>query len=312
MKYSRILIAIALLSFFCRCSPEVEIPSYIWIDSVDFQVTNAALHGTASHKITDVRVFANGKSLGRYQIPARIPILESGATRLSIHAGIMLGGVPQMRATYSFYTPYILDVDLKKGKIDTLIPYFTYTDDTKIWEGIEDFESAGSLYIAHGKSAPLKQTSDESLIFHFPKEINNSSGLIELPYYNDTLGETIYHFEIRTIKPVELTNQNVYDCLMELNFRITHNVEIGMIIHSANSSIADYREPVANLRGYDSISNKENVWKKVYANFTTKIRDNPQMKNFDVYIRATISTTDKARFLFDNIKIVYSKQQNNE
>lgn len=304
-----IVVAIFCVLFF-SCDPKMEVPSYIWIDSVDFQVLNPAQQGTASHRITDVRVFANGQSLGFYQLPARIPILENGDTKFNIHAGIMIGGVPQTKAEYPFYTPYVLNVNLKKGEIDTLLPYFTYTDSTKFWS-IEDFESAGSLYTAYETSAPLMRTSEDCFVFHHPKELNNYSGIVELPYHNDTLGD-IYHFEIRTVQPINLNPYMILYCLMEINFRITHDVEVGMIVHSANPSIADRQVSLANLTGYDNINNtsaNDNVWRKVYVNFIYEILENSskyQMENFDVYIRATIPKKDKARFLFDNIKIVYN------
>jgi len=308
MKIRKAVFAVAAIFciFFWSCSAKMEIPSYIWIDSVDFQVSNSALQGTASHRITDVRVYANGQSLGFYQLPARIPILESGNTKFNIHAGFMIGGVPQKRAEYPFYTPYMMDVNLKKGEIDTVRPYFTYTHNAK-FDLKEDFESAGTTFAAYENSAPLKRTSDASLIFHYPKELNNYSGLVELPYESDT--QTVYHFEIRTVQPINLTPSTALDCLMELNFRITHNVEIGMILHSSNSSIAE-QIPLANLSGYDAInSTTSNVWRKVYVNcFDDEVRKKVyQMKNFDIYIRATIPQKDKARFLFDNIKIVYTE-----
>ena len=306
-------IAVIVCVFFWSCNPQMEIPSYIWIDSVDFQVSDPTSQGTASHRITDVRVTANGQSLGFYQLPAKIPILESGSTKLNIHACIMEGGVSIKRREYPFYTPYIVTADLKKGEIDTLRPSFKYTDGEHGAQfiNIENFESAGMLYVAYGQSAPLNRTSDNALMFHFPKEINNYSGLVELPYYNDTLKENVYFFEIRSINPIELNAFTLNTCLMELNFRITHHVEIGMIAHSALSTIADRQIPLANLTGYDDINNtsvSNNVWKKVYINFTDQILNyssNYQMKNFDVYIRATVEEKKQARFLFDNIKMVY-------
>ena len=309
IKYvTAILATICIFSFLNGCrSPKMEIPSYVWIDSVDFRIMNAGQQGTASHKITDVWITtSNGENLGMYQIPARIPILESGATRLNILAGIMIGGVPQKRFPYPFYMTYTLTADLKKGKIDTLIPHFMYdTSNTKFYL-IEEFESAGILFAAYDKSAPLNKTSDNALIFHYPKEINGYSGLIELPYKNDSA--TVYHFEIRTIDPINLTYLNMNYCLMEINFCITDDVEIGMIAHSANSSIPNQQIPLANLSGIDKTKPENPVWKKVYVNFTQEIRESSaiQMKNFDIYIRGTISTNEKARYLFDNIKLVYN------
>ena len=305
-KHTTIIIAaLVVLGFVSGCDPKMEIPSYIWIDSVSFQVADEATQGTASHKITDVWVTANGKGLGLYQIPTRIPILESGPTRLTIDAGIMLGGVSITRFPYPFYTPYSLpSINLKKGQIDTLIPSFTYTALTK-FIFIEDFETAGIKFKPYGKSAPMTKTNDESLKFHYPKEKNNYSGIIELPYKNDSA--TVYHFEIRTVTPVELTYNGMRDCLMELNFCITDSVEIGMIIHSVNPSSLDRQVPLANLYGINKTEGEKPIWKKVYVNFTQDIGKATDMKNFDIYIRSTIRSGEKARFLFDNIKLLYQE-----
>jgi hypothetical protein len=284
----------------------MEIPSYIWIENVDFHTDRESEleQGTASHKITDVWITANGNSLGMYQLPARIPILEHGATNLTIDAGIMDGGVSVKRVVYPFYTPYSLTADLKKGQIDTLFPSFTYMKNTKFYL-MENFD-AGTYFTAYGTSAPLNRTSDASLIFQQPKESNIYSGMIELPYVNDTA--TVYHFEIRTINPVELTYEKVYYCMMEINYCITDNIEIGMITHSSSSAYIDLQIPLANLVG-NNTNNESPIWKKAYVNFSQEIgvASGTQMKNFDIYIRGTISSkTKNARFLFDNIKLVYN------
>jgi len=303
VKYTTIIIAaLIVLCFVSGCDPKMEIPSYIWIDSVSFQVKDEASQGTASHKITDVWITANGKNLGMYQLPAQIPILESGATRLIVQAGIMVGGVPQKRCWYPFYAPYSLpSIKLKKGEIDTLKPNFTY-DTTTIFYLIDNFET-GTLFATYGTSAPLRRTDDDSLIFHYHKELNNYSSIIELPYKNDSA--TVYHFEIRTVNPVKLTYKNLHYCLMEIDFCITDNIEIGMITHSENVSNSDKQVPLANLSGIDKTKNEKPIWKKVYVNFTQEIGEASTMKNFDIYIRSTISPDEKAYFLFDNIKLLY-------
>jgi len=293
------IISIALIFFIVGCSPKMETPAYIWVDSIEFHVVNDN-QGTASHKITDIRLTVNGTSLGLYQFPTRIPVLASGNTRLIFEAGIIDGGVAAKRRKYPFYTAYFMEVNLKKGEIDTLLPKFTYTDSTKFYF-IENFESAGYIFKAHKEGgAPLEQTNDESLIFHYPKEPNNYSGIIELPY-----NDSIKYFEIRTTSQVELNANKISYCLMELNFCITDDIEIGIITHSANSEIKDQQIALANLIGS---KNQNPEWKKAYINYTEIIREaaTSQMKNFDIYIKTYTPTSGKARFLFDNIKLVYS------
>ena len=138
------------------------------------------------------------------------------------------------------------------------------------------------------------------MVFRYLKETNNYSGIIELPH-----NDTIKYFEIRTINPVNWTANSIAYCLMELNFCITDDIEIGMILYSANSAFPNQQIPLANL-----IGTKENPqWKKAYINFTQAIGEEGtryQMKNFDIYIKTYSPVNGKARFLFDNIKLVYS------
>jgi len=309
MNFNKISVfAITSLCFFLlSCNPKMEIPSYIWIENIDFQVANEAEQGTASHKITGVWITANGKNLGMYPLPTRIPILENGKTRIVIDAGIMVGGVSLKRVAYPFYASYDTTLNLKKGEIDTLRPIFTYMQNLT-FKLMENFENAGNTFTAYGTSAPLDRTDNPDLIFRQTNESNNYSGIIDLPHTNDTA--TVYHFEIRTISPVDLTFRNSDYCLMELNFCITDNIEIGMIAHSASSSFINKQIPLANLSGVDRTKNEKPVWKKAYINFSQGIGEegaSMQMKDFDIYIRSTVtSSTKDARFLFDNIKLIHN------
>jgi hypothetical protein len=90
---------------------------------------------------------------------------------------------------------------------------------------------------------------------------------------------------------------------VELNFCFDANVEIGMYCHYPNSSIKTEQIPIANIIGREN--NTE--WNKIYVNLADEmaVATNKNMTHFDIYMKCGIPKGEKAKFLFDNIKIVH-------
>ena len=80
----------AILLCLASCNlinPDEEIPAYIEVKG--FKTTsNYPTQGSASGKITDVWVFADGAYVGTYELPARFPILRSGKQKISFAASM--------------------------------------------------------------------------------------------------------------------------------------------------------------------------------------------------------------------------------
>ena len=96
-----------ILSFLCflfmlqgcnLVNPKEDIPTYISMDSVFLQSTVPVIHGSVSHKITDVWVYYNRELLGAYQLPARVPVIAKSRGQLQIVAGIWEDGLSGIRA----------------------------------------------------------------------------------------------------------------------------------------------------------------------------------------------------------------------
>jgi len=295
-------ILISLGFLLLSCNSRVEIPAYIYIDTVDFITKNpnenGENEGTASFKIPDVGVTVNGKDIGTYQLPALIPVIANGNTNLVFEATIRLNGRSEWRPKHPLFTLHKETINLVKGKIDTVYPVFQYLDIAK-FPLKEDFEDAGLKFYSVNNGAELKKTQDEALLFRYKNEPNNFSGIIELP-----ASDSIYFFEIQTVSPLQLNSNLVKDCLMELNFCFDANVEIGIYCHfPAILSKKTQQIPIANMIG-DS-NNTE--WNKIYINFTDEMNmyTNQGMTHFDIYMKCGIPRGKKAKFLFDNIKVVY-------
>lgn len=282
-----ILLGIAVVA----CNPQVEIPSYIYVDSVSFSCLNT--QGSASYNIKDISVTVNGDARGSYELPALVPVLHKGSCKIQLQPVIHLNGMSHQRVvnyTYSLYETYH---DLVQGKIDTIRPHFTYADQTKFYF-IEGFEEAGFKFSCEG--ATLNKTSDSSILLHIPNENNYSAGMI-------TFGEndTSYSFELKTINPIYLTSTTMTICFLEINYSGTQSLEIGSYFH--HSTGRSTQTAIVHINATEQRS----TWRKVYVNLTEAINNaGLQMTHFDIYLKGyRESATSLDTFLLDNIKVVY-------
>lgn len=292
----RVVLATSLLFLF-SCNPEVEIPAYLYVEKADFIAANFEQEGTSSSKITNIRVRVNGQTIGSFSLPALVPVIANGNTDIAIDAGIKLNGLSQQRPEYPFYTPYETRINLTKGKIDTIVSVFNYVDYIK-FALKEDFESAGLKFSSVSESKVLEKTQESSLLFHYPNEPNNFSGIIQLPFQ-----DTINFFEIKTTDPIYLDATSTTVCFVEMNYRFEENVEIGIYAYSSSSAYSNRQYSICNI-----IGTPDSEWGKIYINLTDVMLDatvNMTMSHFDIYLKCGISSNKTARFLFDNIKVIY-------
>jgi hypothetical protein len=274
----------------------MDIPAYLWIDTVIF--TTSPDKGTASSKIPCVEVHVKGKRLGIFELPALIPVLAEGDCEVMIRPCCYLDGVVQWIPPNPFYKNHTAKQHLEKGKIDTIVPEFSYESFTK-FKLMEDFESAG-LHFKTGDNFPtLEKTSDSNKVFRFHNENNNYSGCIYLPYH-----DSIYYFEFQTITPVDLNIYNSSYCYLEMNCKTTHPIKVGVYLHASSTSLI-YEVELANVN-----ASTDGKWRKLYINLTTShesfsIVPPNELTGFDVYVSGVIPQGEIGEFLFDNFKIVY-------
>ncbi len=278
----------AVVGLFSSCDKDMSYPVYLQVDSA-LVTTNYPTQGTASSYVSDVWVTVNGKNMGTYEIPAIIPVIASGPANVQLEAGIKMNGVAVKRPYYPFYTADVRQMQLESKKTYTLTPSFTYEPRT-IFEFKEDFEDAGIKFSAVEGSASLSKTSDPSLIFSYPKEVNHYSGLIAL-----RPDETF--FEVQT--SYSFPKKETY-CFMEMNYRITHNIEVGLYYHYNGRTI---QYPICGIYGSTVRGNAE--WKKIYINLTEALNSSSYISHFEIYVKGVKNVGDSATYLFDNIKVLY-------
>lgn len=291
IKKLKTSLGVFVILFLVSCSKndEMMIPSYLKIDSVS--VAPDVLQGTASHNITDVWVYSESGLIGAFELPAQIPILESGNTKLNIYAGIKLNGISAARVNYPFYNPVEINVDLKRDSTFELKGLKVgYSDNCKFaW--IEDFENENFTFrtTSNGK-VPLQRITSSDEIFTLKGESNKSSAKAVLT--NDSM-----FFEYASYESFKLPADGTRPTFLELNYKNSAEFIIGLFV---NGSVIEQR-PVL-------VVNPSDKWNKIYVNLTNAVNENNDANNFRIYIKMVKPSDEESAYLYlDNLKLIYTK-----
>ena len=261
---------------------EEQIPSYIYIESIDLD-TNSITEGSNKHDIKDAWVSVNEKFVGIYPLPALVPVLEADIQEVQVLPGISVSGLSDFRVTYPVYTSYKKDIDLTAGEIDTIKPIVSYDDDV-VFLLIEDFETSNIM------------TND-----------------IDDNQYTKVIAKTNDVFEGSKSGEIELTNSNPFIevgsnltylipdpdyVYLEVNYKTEVDLEFGLISYKTN-------EPFD--KQYLTGVFPSDEWRKIYIDITNDLRamTTDGGEEFRIAIRAFNSSDDNAYVYLDNIKLIY-------
>lgn len=239
-----LLILFVAIVLFTGCKEEGEIPSYIQLE--EFHLNTTTGQGSEAHKITDAWVFANGLSIGAFQLPATVPIIAEGPTELEIFGVIKENGINSISTMYPFYSPYSATIDLKPMETKSLDLDITYDDDV-IFEIVEDFEGS------HFFQSDLDGDDSTKIVLSTEDAFEgNSSGLIVVNEENTILeagwDEPAFFSPVQS----ELT-------WVELHYK--NNIPFIVGIRGVKDGVA--------TKVYDSVINRKEEWNKIYFNISS-------------------------------------------
>ena len=265
-------------------NPEEKAPAYLYIPSFTFQAN--LNQGTSSESITEVWVYAKDQSLGVYDLPAKIPILDLGTTDIRIFPGIKNNGISNTRIRYPFYAPFDTTLTNSALQVDTLIPHFSYYNQAVISE--KGFEGGNFLVQTGTNNGNFSVTNQASQVF----EGNRSGwghidvGMSHLYYKDD---DNLYY----------TSGNNVF---LELNYSSNNIFSVGFITTTggiASKNLALIINPTSNGDGLSP------VWKKIYIDFGYVLQQNPTAQFHELYIEAIPSNaTTPVNIFLDNLKWV--------
>jgi len=294
---NKILPALVFGMLFTACDRETEaIPAYLHIDSFELLPTDPSKHGSVSQKITHVQLFMfdstenKSISLGNFELPATIPVLNQGDFSLNVDPVIKANGNSFYLQAYPFYKRYSNPIQLTPNADVTVNPTTTYRDEA-VFEFIEDFEHNGVLF-----------SQDRDLDDSTSLEISDQgvfegdySGLVTLnPEHPVIVAQTT---ELYTID--KATSGKVF---MELNYKTDVPLEFGLVQVQDDGTEGDIN--------FEFVVVAKQDWNKIYFDMTDLVQTNPTSR-FAIIFRGGIPlengkyTLDKAEIRFDNIKLVH-------
>lgn len=287
MKYLYPLLFIFI--FFTSCQDDLT-PSWLSVEKVNF-ITNEAVEGPNSHHIVDAWVYIDNQSMGVWEIPFRMPVLEEGEHTVLIIPGIELNGITSSRTTNAFYETYTATINLQKEMTTTIVPTFKYKSVTKIIAR-DDFEDTGVILNPN--------TSEDSTKF----EIISKTDYPSIVKYGNNCGRLTISSLDTVVKVISDLNIPVVKNKMylELDYLGTNSFTIG-IINKPSTAVSNDQGPFVGAYKTDT---EKYEWKKLYIPISEQVNLNPFAKFFEFYIYALLDSGNETGVIYiDNLKIVY-------
>ncbi len=284
MKALIILICTVFLGF-SSCdiiNPSEEIPAYLEVNSFTF--TGLSGEGTLEHDIRDAWLVLDNNSLGVFELPLRIPILDLGEGSLTVFPGIRENGINTNPQINPFMKPFIVDVNFIETETVVVNPSTSYESDVK-FRALDEFEGVTQFNLEEDGNDSTKVL----ITFNEPFE-GGGSGVISL---NDTLSIIETGLNI-LFSDLPTDGKQVY---LELHYKGNIDFNIGL-----------KRQQGISLPSKDYFIGviAEEQWKKIYIN----LRDPLSTGNFDAYqillaaLHNPVNGSESQLFL-DNFKLMH-------
>ncbi len=279
------LLTLGLLMLGCDVFDKEEtIPGFVIITESDLSTTTA--QGAPTSKIVDATVFADNEFVGTFELPAKVPILKNGATRIRVAPGIFNNGLSSDRRIYPFYEFFSADVDLIPDAVIPLTPdsslTYTYFDSGLAFER-EDFDGSGNTLVFSDSSSTMRTAVSSPTVF----SAANKAYEILL----DTEQPSFQAFSTWGLSDLPKGN-NIY---LEIDFKGTVPLELGILTLDPD---------LRTIFALGLIPQTD--FTKIYVDLTNEIAQQISTNNYEIYLRATLPAgATNGSIYIDNLKFVY-------
>lgn len=261
-------------------NPVETTPTYIHIDSFQFNSSPSYLNISNSHQVSTVSVYYNNNPIGDFDLPATIPIIATGKGDLEIFPGVLVNGLNNSITAYPFYRPDTSKIAAQPGKVINYTPHTNYYPNLKTL-CISNFETSEPKFSMMGGNIGMTAVSDDSLVYE-----GHYAGRIQLNNVGDSsVDSNIVAFAIPTGY-----------AFIEFNYKSDIPFYVGM---QANLSNVVSTGPL-----YLAGIKPSPYWQKFYLNVGT-FNQQYQGTTNNFYIKAVLgSGQTNGRLLIDNIQLI--------
>ncbi len=285
----RLLFLIAAVGFiFSSCVKNNPDPSWLEVNQWTLQSNPNSIMNTGelTSSLTDAWVFIDGKIIGVFEVPFKIPILKSGSVNIQIFPTIKNNGISATKKIYPFMKKYEINATLVQNQTLTLNPVTSYEDATKFW--IEDFEDASVKISTDPTSLATLVSGNDPQILKY----GNFYGHV-------VLNSTDSLWLAQTIGTMDLPKggQEVY---LEIDYYNTNSVTTGVMaaLPTGNSGNPEIR---LNKQDPSTIH-----WKKIYIDLKEVVSYFSSAQYYEITFEAPFdSGLAQGDICIDNIKVVH-------
>lgn len=264
-------------------------PDPSWIQVTEWTLIENSdlvnIEGELSHNFSDAWVYVNDKIIGVFEVPFKIPVLESGTCNIKLYPTVRNNGISATKKIYPFVDRYEITAELIQNKTLTINPVTKYKSNTKFW--IEDFEDA-TIKI---NTAPT--SADTMIVENDPAVMKwNRYGICRL---NDSNSTWIAYTNEELNLP---KGKEVY---LELDYYNTNSLVTGVVALPVGSA------PKNNL--YITLNAQSNInvrWKKIYIDLKEIVSNSVGANSFLMSFQSALDVgLTQGMIVLDNIKVVH-------
>jgi hypothetical protein len=268
------------------CVKNNPIPAWIEVSAWTLESNPLATEdiGELSHNFSDAWVYVDGKLLGVFELPFKVPILDWGMKEIKLLPTVRNNGISATKKPYPFVEKYTITVELVSGETVSIDPVTKYYESTKAW--IENFETSA-----------IELDDDPTSMTNFQVENNSSIGQwgkyahVQVDEIDSLwVGYTTGHIPLPR-------GEEVY---LEIDYMNSNSLLTGLLSISPsnvvnNPNILLTKQTEAPLK-----------WKKIYIDLKEMVTYSSEAVYFDISFQALFDSELGAGDVYiDNIKLVH-------
>lgn len=241
--------------------------------------------GALTHNFTDVWVYIDGKVIGVFEVPCKIPVLVSGSCKVTLYPAMRNNGMASTKKIYPFAEPFETTKDLVEGETYTFNPTTRYFSNTKFW--IEDFEGSTVQIV--------KDANVSSPNLNMDIESNGPWG-----NYGHLSLNTVDSLWIGVTDPALPLPKSGAEVYLEFDYKNTNSIQTGMLEIQSSGTVVDHG-------GYTASRQIADVqWKKIYIDLKDVVSNTPNAFFYRQYLTILLNEgLSSSEVFIDNIKVVH-------
>ena len=266
------------------CVKNNPLPTWLIVDRFELLDNPSVTEGELTEFITDGWIYVNGKFVGIFQLPCKVPVLYEGeALNVIIYPTVRMNGMAHNKVQHPYLDAHNSYETFVAGDSTFISPKTRYATGTQLW--IEDFQS-GSIKLTNGIDNNLTLGTIQD-----PNNSNNRYGQVNLTEANN-------RWSVYTTDGLSFTLGR--QIILEIDYCNSTNISTTVIAGKTDATIVDHPHIRLNAQDPETM-----VWKKIYIDVTETV-SNSGGYLFWQGIKANLTegrTNDTV--LIDNIKVVY-------